>query len=77
MYGDRTNNDVKNHFYSKMRKSIRKLNRIVDENLHKKFRKIKSLTLYNIIEANEEIHTFDAMVNEEIANFYRRTSLLD
>ena len=45
----RTDNCVKNHFYSKLRKAIRKLNKIIHDNFRKEFKEIKITILYKII----------------------------
>jgi hypothetical protein len=45
----RTDNYVKNHFYSKLRKSLRKLNKVIEENYKKTFKKFKIIDLYKII----------------------------
>lgn len=46
----RTDNCVKNHFYSKLRKAVRKINKIIYKSLKKEFKEIKTTTLYKIIE---------------------------
>jgi hypothetical protein len=45
----RTDNCVKNHFYSKLRKSLRKLNKKTQKYLKKEYKDIKTATLYKII----------------------------
>jgi len=45
---------VKNHFYSKLRKILRKLNAVVHSHLRREFRQINIGTLYKIVEATEE-----------------------
>jgi len=45
----RTDNYVKNHFYSKLRKAIRKLNKIIEENYKKTLKEFKIIDLYKII----------------------------
>lgn len=55
----RTDNCVKNHFYSKLRKGLRTLNKKIHKNLKKEFREVKTTTLYRLIEAadNKQAHT--------------------
>lgn len=50
----RTDNCVKNHFYSKLRKSIRKLNKVISKKLKKQAKEIRPTVLYKIIEATDE-----------------------
>ena len=50
----RTDNCVKNHFYSRMRKAIRKLNKTIHHNFKKDYREIKMPVLYKIVEATDE-----------------------
>ena len=50
----RTDNCVKNHFYSKLRKSIRKLNKVIHDSFKKEFKDIKITILYKLIEAADE-----------------------
>lgn len=45
----RTDNYVKNHFYSKLRKALRKLNKFIEENCKKTFKEFKIIDLYKII----------------------------
>lgn len=47
----RTDNCVKNHFYSKLRKLLRKLNKIIQFYLKKQFRPIDISVMYKIVEA--------------------------
>lgn len=49
----RSDNCVKNHFYSKLRKAIRKLNRIGQETQGEEYKEINNQTLYKILEAAE------------------------
>ena len=50
----RTDNCVKNHFYSKMRKAIRKLNKVIHQYFRKELKEIKFTVLYKIVEATDE-----------------------
>jgi hypothetical protein len=45
----RTDNYVKNHFYSKLRRALRKLNKFIEENYKKTFKEFKIIDLYKII----------------------------
>ena len=49
----RTDNTVKNHFYSRLRKSLRRLNKVICERYKKTMREIRPQVLYKIIEASE------------------------
>jgi hypothetical protein len=48
----RTDNTVKNHFYSRLRKSLRRLNKVISEKYKKSMREIRAQVLYKIIEAS-------------------------
>lgn len=50
----RSDNCVKNHFYSKMRKGVRKLNRIISEEFKKDFKEIKLKVIYKILEQTDK-----------------------
>ena len=65
----RTDNCVKNHFYSKLRKAQRKLNKIIHDHFRKEFKEIKSTALYKIIDANEQRHKSNGMADEESSDF--------
>jgi len=49
----RTYNGVKNHFFAKLRKSIRRINKIIQERFKKKLKELKLNVLYKIVEASE------------------------
>ena len=53
MHG-RTDNCVKNHFYSKLRKALRKLNKAIHSHFKKEYREIRMTVLYKIIEATDD-----------------------
>lgn len=40
---------MKNHFYSRLRKSLRKINKVVQEKYKKEVREIQTKVLYKII----------------------------
>lgn len=46
---DRSDNCVKNHFYSKLRKGLRKINKKINKYLKRDYKEIKTATLYRII----------------------------
>lgn len=50
----RTDNCVKNHFYSNLRKAIRKLNKAISDNFRSEIKEIRPIVLYKIIEATDE-----------------------
>lgn len=50
----RSDNCVKNHFYSKLRKALRKINRVVQTNYKKELKEFKPNVLYRIVEVAEE-----------------------
>lgn len=50
----RTDNSVKNHFFSRLRKSLRKVNKVIQDKYKKEIREIQIKVLYKIIEASEE-----------------------
>ena len=45
---------MKNYFYSKLRKSMRKLNKIIAKKMKKEFKELKIGVIYKIIEGFEE-----------------------
>ena len=49
----RTDNCVKNHLYSKLRKSLRTLNKIVRTSFKKQLKEISTTVLYKLTEATE------------------------
>ena len=49
----RTDNGVKNHFFAKLRKSMRRINKIIQERFKKKLTELKLNVLYKLVEASE------------------------
>ena len=47
---ERSDNCLKNHFYSKLRKGLRKINKKIHKYLKRDYKDIKTSTLYKIIE---------------------------
>lgn len=45
----RSDNCVKNHFYSKLRKSVRKLNKLINDYFREEYKPIKESVLSRII----------------------------
>lgn len=58
MYGFRTDNAIKNHFYSSIRRSLRRINKILgSKNSTLKMRNVKPAVLsaiFSIVDAEEE-----------------------
>lgn len=50
----RSDNCVKNHFYSKLRKSARRLNRTIQSRYRREYREIKLSLLNRVVETTEE-----------------------
>lgn len=50
----RSDNCVKNHFYSKLRKALKKINKAIALTARKDLRDIKPNVLYRIVEVVEE-----------------------
>ena len=46
---------MKNHFYSKLRKVLRKLNAVIHTYFRREFREINVNVIYKIVEATEEL----------------------
>lgn len=49
----RTDNCVKNHFYSKLRKALKKINKVISHVYRKEIKEIKPNVLYRIVEVVE------------------------
>jgi hypothetical protein len=60
----RADNCVKNHFYSKLRKAARKLNKIIEEYFASQFAELKSSTLSEIIEITESKFKMNSKIDE-------------
>ena len=67
LLGSRTDNCVKNHFYSKLRKAIRKLNKAIHDFFKKEFKEIKITILYKLIEAADEKFKNSPSIDEEVS----------
>jgi hypothetical protein len=55
----RTDNSVKNHYHSKLRKAFRKINKCITDHLRHDFRPFKDNLLSKIIQAAEEYYSQD------------------
>ena len=64
----RSDNCVKNHFYSKLRKSLRRLNKIIQDVL-KKHLPIRGAVLSRIMKTAESKFKNESKVDEELAEF--------
>lgn len=51
----KSDNCIKNHFYSKLRKVLRKLNSVIHAYFRREFREININVIYKIVEACEEL----------------------
>jgi len=51
----RSDNCIKNHFYSKLRKVLRKLNAAIHANFRREFREISISVVYKLVEGCEEL----------------------
>ena len=65
----RTDNIVKNHFYSKLRKSVRRLNKIIQKNFKKEFKELNIKMIYKIIEGFEEQFKENPIVEQELSEY--------
>jgi len=64
---NRTDNYLKNHFYSKLRKALRHLNKIIKTYFRKLFKEIQIGTVYKIIEGFEEQFKEKPHVSKEVS----------
>lgn len=64
----RTDNAVKNHFYSRLRKALKRLNRVIAGLARRELKEVKPNVLYRIVEVAEEKF-------KEIPKFDREFSL--
>ncbi len=67
MIYSRTDNIVKNHFYSKLRKSMRKLNKIISKNFKREFKELKIGVIYKIVEGFEEQFKEKPLIDYEVS----------
>ena len=72
----KTDNCVKNHFFSKLRKSVRKLNRVIHEHFRSQFREIRLLLVNKLIEATDEKFKALPTISPALINLSVRTNLL-
>jgi hypothetical protein len=71
----RSDNCVKNHFYSKLRKAVRKLNKVIHDLYSFDFRIIKNCMLSKIIEVTESKFKTNAKEDEEFVCLCNSTFL--
>ena len=45
----RSDNSVKNHFYSMLRKSLRKINKVIQDEFCKYYKELKPNVLYRVV----------------------------
>lgn len=72
----RSDNCVKNHFYSLLRKALRKLNRIIQEHYRREIKEIKPNVLYRIVEVSEERFKLNVNFDKEFVCFSNCTPAL-
>lgn len=65
----RSDNCVKNHFYSKLRKSVRRLNKFIADYLHKTHDYISPRLLSKIVEISESRFRSTMRVDEETVEY--------
>ncbi len=65
----RSDNCVKNHFYSKLRKSLRKLNKLNHDYFEDEFKVIRECVLSKIIKTTESKFKTSSKIDEELAEF--------
>lgn len=65
----RTDNCVKNHFYSKLRKAVRRLNKIINDSFPTQFKFIRESVLSKIIKTSESKFKNNSKIDEELADF--------
>lgn len=62
----RSDNCVKNHFYSRLRKSLRTVNRIAKQFLKKQVKEISDVVIYKLTEATDEALKEKKEISEEV-----------
>jgi hypothetical protein len=70
-----SDNCVKNHFYSKLRKSVRRLNKFITDHLQKEYDQISPRLLSKIIEYSESRFKSSVRVEEETIDYSIRMKL--
>lgn len=72
----RTDNAVKNHFYCRLRKGLKKINNALLVSQGKLGKEFKPNILYRIVEVGEEIFKASPNFQKEFSAFSNRTSKL-
>lgn len=72
----RSDNCVKNHFYSKLRKSVRKLNKLINDYFREEYKPIKESALSRIVKTTESKFKNSTKIDEELADFCNGTFTL-
>lgn len=67
---------MKNHFYSKMRKSLRTINKLAKLHLKKEVKEISDLVLYKLTEVTDETLKKSPDVSKEISQLSFGTIIL-
>jgi len=49
----RTDNCIKNHFYSRLRKGLRRINKLIEDEFKQSYKEFKIIDLYKVIEASD------------------------
>lgn len=70
----RSDNCVKNHFYSKLRKSVRKLNKLINDYFREEYKPIKESVLSRIIKTTQSKFKNSTKIDEELADFCNGTT---
>jgi hypothetical protein len=71
----RNDNCVKNHFYSKLRKSLRTINKIAKLHLNKEVKEISDVVIYKLTEATDDALKANSETSKEVAAMCYGTSL--
>lgn len=72
----RSDNSIKNHFYSLLRRSLRKLNGVLQREHIKEIKDFKPPILYRIVEVADERSKQQLEVEHNFAEFAHRSSFL-
>jgi len=71
----RSDNCVKNHFYSKLRKAVRRLNKLIHDCFPTQHKFIRESVLSKIIKTTESKFKNNTKIDEELADFCNSTIL--
>ena len=72
----RSDNCIKNHFYSRLRKTLRRLNKLIVEYMLKQHEPIRTSAISRLTEASESKFKSSSRVDEELADFCNGSSAL-